>query len=104
MRLFTACPAGHKLYLTLRADTRTDLAPFLEVQCPKHGRIVVPRASVFAEESSAQIESGAVIGGLVGLVGGPLGVLVGGTLGALFGANSVNTEQDRVRRFNESWG
>lgn len=87
----------------MKAASRSDLPHYLQLTCPDHGSFVVGRTEVHAEESIGQIGGGATLGALVGLVGGPAGILIGGALGALMGANSVENDKERVRRFNSSW-
>ena len=58
--------------------------------------------NVFAEAEAGQTTGGAVLGGLVGLLGGPIGLILGGAAGAMLGAANENSEQTKANRFNQS--
>lgn len=109
MRLFIKkCKnCGQKIYLNVFAHTREELRrkigdPF-EVKCNHCGHIDTYWADgVYAEEGPPSLPAGAIIGGLIGLLGGPLGLIIGGGLGALLGANADENEGRMVRGFNRS--
>ncbi len=109
MRLFIrGCNhCRRRIYLGIIAPTRNKLADrfgySFEIVCPhcqnySHHNI----NEVFAEQGPPATPAGAILGGLVGLIGGPLGMLIGGGLGTLWGANADEEERRRVNRFNRS--
>lgn len=107
MRLFVICKScGRKTYLNIYANSRRDLirryGKYLTIRCPAcnhENRYHV--GEVFAEEGVSKVPAGAIVGGLVGLLGGPPGVIFGGGIGALIGGTADATEKERVRRFNK---
>ena len=85
MRLFIRrCNhCGRRIYLSIIASSREQLADRItysfEIQCP-HCRNYSYHTveDVFAEIGASSVPPGAILGGLIGLVGGPLGALIGG--------------------------
>lgn len=103
MKLVVQCPQGHELTLSLKADVRSDLPPYSDVQCP-HDQLsfgIYPH-EVTAKSGSNQTVGGAALGGLVGLLGGPAGLFIGALAGGALGASTKVTDAERVRRFNAS--
>lgn len=97
-----------RIYLSIIAPTRERLAGRIgysfEIECPycrkkfSYHRI----SEVFAEQGPPATPAGALLGGLIGLIGGPSGMIIGGTLGTLWGANADEEERKKVNRFNRS--
>lgn len=109
MRLFVKkCENCHqKIYLNVFARTRKklrlEIGESFEVKCNHCDYIGTYWVDdVWAEEGPPSLPAGAVIGGLIGLLGGPLGLIFGGGVGALLGANADENENRMVRRFNKS--
>ena len=103
MRLYVEGHCGHRIHLTSPALTRSELPPWFQIQCPQHQTVGMYWAStVFAQPDAGQTTGGAVIGGLVGLLGGPIGLILGGAAGALLGAANETNEQARANTFNQS--
>lgn len=77
---------------------------FIKVRCGTcaHERIYSIRR-VEAVKDSNNTGTGAVVGGLIGLLGGPLGVLIGGGLGAALGGANDTEETRKINNFNNSW-
>jgi hypothetical protein len=98
-----------KIYLKNVAITRTDLRRQIGFEnfhlrcgtCQNEHIYSIYR--VFAESEKTSTATGAVVGGLLGLLGGPVGLLIGGGLGAAIGGADDTEEQRRVDNFNESW-
>ncbi|MEQ8624235.1 MAG: hypothetical protein RJQ00_05255 [Vicingaceae bacterium] len=94
---------GFKVYLDLVEDSRSTLRqrigydPFY-----LNGKQYFVH-EVKAEAGGSNTPTGAIIGGTIGLIGGPLGVIVGGALGGLFGNSVDQTEIDKVNFFNRSY-
>ena len=103
MRLYLQGQCGHKIYLTSPAQTRAELPGWFQLQCPHDQQAgYYANQNVFAEPESGQTAGGAILGGLVGLLAGPIGLILGGAAGASFGAATEKTELARANRFNES--
>jgi len=107
MRLFVQCKScNSRIYLNITAPTREGLADKIgghefEIRCPYCKKYTPYTVNdVFAEKTLPATPAGAIIGGLVGLVGGPLGMFIGGTLGTLWGANADEKERKIVNGFN----
>ncbi len=109
MKLFLYCHhCGRKIYLASKAKTRGQLAR----QWGHNFALECPHCSNFGTYSVNQVYGEkttqgntlpvAVIGGLIGLVGGPAGVLAGGTIGGILGKTADDKELIEVRRFNNS--
>ena len=98
---------NRRIYLNITALDRSQLANRIgysfEIQCP-HCRNYSYHTvdEVLAEPGPSATPAGAILGGLIGLIGGPLGMLIGGGLGTLWGANADEEERRKVNRFNRS--
>jgi hypothetical protein len=103
VKLYLQGQCGHKIFLTSPALTRADLPAWFHLICPhdQQGGYYSTR-NVFAEPESGQTAGGAILGGLVGLLAGPIGLILGGTAGASLGAATEKTELARAKHFNES--
>ncbi len=102
MRLYVVNNRNQKVYIDLVAPTRAVLAnrignEFFNI----HGE-VYSVWDVYAEVNSNSTAAGTLIGGLIGLVGGPIGLLTGGTIGALVGNTQDTTDKEKVNQFNRS--
>lgn len=111
MRLFIReCNSCRKrIYLTVIAHSREQLAGRIgyefKVRCPHCGNYSNYDVNdVFAEPGPPAAPAGAILGGLIGLIGGPFGMLAGGGLGTLWGARADDEERKRVNRFNRREG
>ena len=61
---------------------------------------LLSRNDVIVEAETNFTAGGAVVGGLLGVLGGPIGIVLGGTIGGLLGANADSEEQKRLRQFD----
>ena len=109
MRLFIrSCNrCGKRINLSVIASNRGQLANRIghsfEIQCPHCQDYSFHTVDeVFAEPNPPSTPAGAILGGLVGLIGGPPGMLIGGVLGTLWGVNVDEGEKRSVDRFNRS--
>jgi hypothetical protein len=103
MRLYVNAP-GHKVYLAAYAATRCELAQKLSDRFSVKmgdGWNDYAIEDVYAEPASHLDLALMMIGGLVGLVAGPLGVVFGALAGYLLGINEGVKEKHKVRIFNE---
>ncbi|VUT27698.1 MAG: hypothetical protein SYNGOMJ08_00248 [Candidatus Syntrophoarchaeum sp. GoM_oil] len=107
MRLYVRCGhCGHRIYLNIVVGTRGELethigSRYFTISCSHCGiNKTYSVHDVFAEVGQSSLPAGAILGGLIGLVGGPIGTLLGGTVGSILGASADEEEKKRVRRFN----
>ena len=94
-----------RIYLNVVAPTRDELSRRtgynFQIRCPYCGNYSYYTVNdVFAEIGPRTTTTGAVVGGLIGLIGGPLGMVLGGSLGALWGSSADEEEHKKVNRFN----
>lgn len=95
--------------LNIQANNRGNLRALFRgdnfrVQCStclKNGIYNV--TDIVAISSNNETGTGALVGGLVGLLGGPIGMIIGGSLGAVIGDANDAEERKMVTNFNESW-
>lgn len=106
MKLYVICRiTGEKVYLTFSNPIieRRDISPSFTIICPKcNSQEFFTNRNVCAESDVADATSGAIIGGLVGLLAGPEGAIIGAGIGTLLGAKARETDLRAVRRFNQS--
>ena len=93
---------NRKVYLKSKARTKKELLrkigkPYFYV---RNNRFYIK--DVKAEKETSDTLAGVFIGGVLGLVGGPIGVITGGTLGGLIGNTNETQESKKVATFNES--
>jgi hypothetical protein len=102
MRIFVRNPQGVKEYLNIPASNRRELAQRIGGAWFTFNRNQYHVHQVVAESDSNNLTSGAIIGGIIGLLAGPFGILVGGTLGGALGNEGDKTENEKVNYFNRS--
>lgn len=102
MRLYVTCPNDQqKIYVDIKAKHQIHIIPF-DIECPYDGEIHhYTKDDVEAEPKLGTVAGGAIVGGLIGLLGGPIGVILGGAAGAMLGANAEDEENRNVREFYE---
>ena len=110
MRLYVKCKkdSSKKIYLSVYAETPKELIQKIggyrfDIECPYCGEIHTYSINEVRAEKGplSAVPAGAIIGGIIGLLGGPLGLLLGGGIGAWMGANADAAEEERVNRFNK---
>lgn len=101
MKLFINTQRGKK-YLNGIASTRGALANKIGSNWFIIDGATYSVDEVYAEEDDNSTAAGAVIGGLIGLLAGPVGVIGGGVLGGLIGSESDNKDNQKVKFFNNS--
>ena len=102
MKLFITNKQKDRTYINLTAKSRTELMQKLGNEFFTVSGEVYTVWDVQAEPETGSTGAGTVIGGLVGLLGGPIGLLIGGTFGAAIGKNQDFTEKEKVEFFNQS--
>ncbi len=108
MKLFVICKScSNKIYLKEKSKTRRTLANKIgeefTITCPHCNNIDFYNVyDVFAEVETNNAAGGAIIGGLIGLIGGPIGALSGSTIGGILGYSSDENERKAVQKFNNS--
>ncbi len=108
MKLFVVCKScGNKIYLKEKSQTRRTLTNRIgkefHITCPHcNNKNIYNVHDVFAEAETNNAAGGAIIGGLIGLIGGPIGALSGSTIGGLLGYGSDENERKAVQKFNNS--
>ncbi len=102
MKLFVTNPQGLKEYISISAYSRKDLANKIGGEWFTLSGNQYHVHHVVAEGDSNNLATGAVIGGLIGLLGGPIGLLIGGGLGTVIGGEEDKGESQKVNFFNQS--
>ncbi len=102
MKLYVITANNKKVYLNLAASTRTELQNLIGGTHFYLGNTYYSIDNVYAEKSSNDTAAGAVVGGALGALGGPIGILVGTALGGLIGNSSDEEENIKVEKFNAS--
>lgn len=106
MQFYVIDDQEHKLYVTFPRpiENREDIPYYFEIFCQHCGvNKNFSRNDVIVEAESNFTAGGAVVGGLLGILGGPIGLVLGGAIGGLLGANADSEEQKRLRQFDQSW-
>ncbi|MDR1226060.1 MAG: hypothetical protein LBK47_04085 [Prevotellaceae bacterium] len=100
MKLYVKTESGEKVYLNISAATRAELSQKIG---SNHFTIrgVLYSVNDVKAEKDRNTTTGAVIGGALGILGGPLGIAIGSGLGALVG-RAISGEDSEVDRFNYS--
>lgn len=103
MRLFVKCPSTKKrIYLSINVESRRDLPKRFSIKCPyESAHHEYKRIDVCAEPEKGTQVGGALLGGLIGLVGGPLGLVIGGLAGAFLGDRIEKSEASEAHAFNQ---
>lgn len=93
---------NRKVYLKTKARTKKDLYRKLgrNYFYLRRNRFYVK--DVKAEKENSDTLAGVLIGGLIGVVGGPWGVITGSTIGGLIANTNETEEQKKVATFNDS--
>jgi hypothetical protein len=101
MRLFVN-HKGRRLYLKSQASSRMQFSREIGSHWFSVDGIHYSVNQVQAEPTPGSTVAGALLGGVVGLIAGPIGVISGATLGGIIGNKSDESEQIKVRNFNNS--
>jgi hypothetical protein len=103
------CPnCGHRNYLGVQASTKNGLRVHFGgdnfyATCGNCGHQAIYYVQdVKAFSDSNVTPGGAIAGGLIGLLGGPLGLVIGGIAGGLLGTANDNEDQRKANVFNAS--
>lgn len=102
MKLYVLDESGNKIHLTVTAQTRSELAEYLERNYVKINDKTYSISDVYAEKSIDNTAIGMAAGGVLGVAGGPAGVFFGGIIGGLFGRKVEDDEERKIERFNNS--
>lgn len=108
MQLVVNCKhCNHKIILSSNAKSRAALRDQLGLRftlsCPICKEFVSYDVhDVIAESNSGKASSGAVLGGIIGLLFGPEGALLGSIIGGAAGFTSDEKDKALVLQFNES--
>ncbi len=87
MKLYVKCPTFNKrVYITNKIIFRSELPKYFKIKCPFEDKIhAYNRNDVNAEPEKGYLAGGAILGGLIGFLGGPLGIIIGGLAGTVLG-------------------
>jgi hypothetical protein len=103
MKLFVRNPGTRqKNYLNISASSRNELANLIGNAWFNFNGNQYHVHQVIAEPDNNNTAAGALIGGVIGLLGGPFGILIGGALGGALGNEGDKTEAEKVNHFNHS--
>ena len=103
MKLYVTQSNGIKQYLDINASSRQMLSDKMG-----NTNFIINNEDfhindVFAEKGDDNTPLSMVVGGALGLAGGVIGVIAGGIIGGLLGNNSNESEELKVKSFNESY-
>ena len=104
MRLFVRDKRNpkNKIYLKLLVPTRMELFNKLQRNHFIINEIRYNISEVVAESGTNSTRTGAVLGGVIGILGGPWGVAAGATAGGILGKQGDLKDQEKVDKFNNS--
>ena len=102
MKLYVLDNRGNKVYLSIKASTRSELARIIGSRCFTIRGQYYCVEDVMAEPDSGNLLAGSIIGGTLGLIGGPVTALLGGLAGGYLGNQKDEEERIKVMRFNNS--
>lgn len=106
MKLYVTCrTCRERVYLTFDTPVseRNDIPYTFFVSCPTcNSQDTFTNRDVYAETDAPEAASGAIVGGLLGLILGPEGALIGAGLGSIVAGNSRENDIRAVRGFNLS--
>ena len=91
-----------KVFLDIEASTRWELKNRLRSFHFTLNGVSYNVNEVMAESGTNSTSTGAVLGGVIGLFGGPWGVAIGAAAGGLLGNQEDSRDNEKVRRFNKS--
>lgn len=93
---------GNKIYLRSIAPTRNKLSRKIGIKFYLRGN-KYSIDDVFAETGVNSTTAGAIIGSLVGILGGPIGMIVSGSAGTVIGYIKDKDERTKMDVFNDSF-
>ena len=100
MRLFVkAKGTQEKIYLNVQAATRFELVNLIGSPWFTANGQPYHVNDVDAEVDVNNTASGAIVGGLIGLMAGPLGIIAGGLIGGMLGNAGDKGENQKVINF-----
>ena len=106
MKLFVRNNRGEKIYLNMTAHSKSELMLLLRGSHFNFGSDELFTVNqVIAEsenESNMNTAIGAVLGGIVGILGGPGGMVIGASLGGILGNTKDLAEKRSIETFNNS--
>ncbi len=101
MKLFIK-RGNQKIYIRSSAKTRTELIRQVGGRNFTVNGVRYNINQVFAEKEGSNTIVAGLVGGTLGLLGGPVGFITGATLGGLIGNSSEKKEETDVKHFNQS--
>lgn len=103
MKLYVINPSGEKIYISNQASSRGELQDTLgkDTFFLEKDNYYYHIHDVFAEKEGNVITKSAV-GGVIGILGGPIGVGIGLLVGTAVGAMAEDKENKRIEKFNNS--
>ena len=103
MKLFVVDKTtNQKVNLNLLASTRGELVRLIGSPWFTFNGHNYHVNNVFAVADSNDTITGAIVGGVIGLLAGPIGIIAGGLLGGAIGNGGDKTEISNVDNFNSS--
>lgn len=101
MKLFIK-RGNQKIYIRSSAKTRTELIRQVGGKKFSVNGVRYNVSQVFAEKEGSNTIVAGLVGGSLGLLGGPVGFITGATLGGIIGNSSEKKEEIDVKHFNQS--
>lgn len=102
MRLFVRSKnrPDKKIYLKINVNSRQELEGKIGSRYFLIDGIEYSVNDVYAEGVNDSAITGALIGGVIGLLGGPAGVAIGATAGGILGNQNDTKDNFKVKNFN----
>ncbi|TAJ05070.1 hypothetical protein DMA11_23625 [Marinilabiliaceae bacterium JC017] len=102
MKLYVQNKRGKRIYINKVASTKLELKYELgRNEFSINGERYYIR-DVRAQKDTNDTYIGIIVGGILGLIVGPLGIIVGGATGGIIGSGSDARKLKHVKKFNRS--
>lgn len=101
MKLYVRDPEGHTIYLVFHniVERRIDIPPNFSVVCQICNRRYNFQNNQVLVEQEYYAASSAILGGIIGVLGGSIGIILGASIGYVIGSNAEAEERNRIHNF-----
>lgn len=102
MKLYVIGKNSRKIYLNKVASSRTELRQVLGKDDFYINDEKFFIRDVIANKDSNDTYTGLLVGGILGIFGGPFGIVIGGVVGAVLGCGVDSKKNINIKQFNRS--